>query len=119
MKVLIADDDRLVREMLADVLSELGHTVVAAANGNEAVELWRRERPDAVILDFLMPKLSGLDALEAMRSGGRHVPAVLLTAISDRSVRALKGADAPGAFLEKPFSKKSVEKALARALRSE
>ncbi len=118
MKVLIADDDRLVREMLADVLSDLGHTVVAAANGTEAVDLWRRERPDAVILDFLMPKLSGLDALEAMRAGGQRVPAVLITAISDRSVRTLAGADGPGAFLEKPFSKKTVEKALARALRS-
>jgi len=118
MKVLIADDDRLVREMLADLLSELGHAVVAAADGSEAVELWRKEQPDAVILDFLMPKLSGLDALEAMRSGGRRVPAVLLTAISDRSVRTLEGADAPGAFLEKPFSKRSVEKALARALRT-
>jgi len=118
MKVLIADDDRLVREMLADLLSELGHTVVAAANGSEAVDLWRRERPDAAILDFLMPKLSGLDALAAMRSGGQRVPAVLVTAISDRSVRALKGADAPGAFLEKPFTKRSVEKALARALRA-
>ncbi len=118
MKVLIADDDRLVREMLGDLLGELGHAVVAAKDGEEALELWERERPDAVILDFLMPRLSGLDALRRMRVGGRRVPAVLLTAISDRTVRAVEGADAPDAFLEKPFSKRKVEKALARALRS-
>ena len=118
MKVLIADDDQLIRTMLADVLVELGHTVVAAANGVEAVALARREEPDAVILDFLMPKLSGLDALREMRASGRRVPAVLLTALSDRSVRAAAGGDAPDAILEKPFRRRGVEKALAQALRS-
>ncbi len=118
MKVLIADDDRLIRAQLADLLEELGHTVVAASNGADAVALCGREQPDAVIIDFLMPKLSGLDALHAMREGGRRVPAVLLTAISDHTVREMEGADAPDAILGKPFTKKTVEKALARALRS-
>ena len=118
MKVLIADDDQLIRVMLTDILEELGHTVIAAANGAEAVELWRREQPDVAVLDFLMPKLSGVDALRAMRAGGKPVPAVMLTAISDRSVREVEGSDAPAAFLEKPFKKRSVEKALAKATRS-
>lgn len=118
MKVLIADDDRLIRAMLAGVLAELGHTVVEAANGADAVALAVRERPDAVILDFLMPRLSGLDALREMRSGGRRLPAVLLTALSDGSVRATFGADPPDAILEKPFKKRGVEKALAQALRA-
>jgi two-component system, response regulator PdtaR len=118
VKVLIADDDQLIRTMLAAVLAELGHTVVAAVNGAEAVELCERERPDAVIVDFLMPKLSGLEALRRMRAGGRPLPAVLLTAISDGSVRAVGGLDTPDAILEKPFRRKTVAKALAQALRS-
>ncbi len=118
MKVLIADDDQLIRAMLTDILVELGHTVVAATNGAEAVELWKREQPDVAVLDFLMPKLSGIDALRAMQESGKPVPAVLLTAISDRSVREVEGGDAPAAFLEKPFKKRSVEKALAKATRS-
>jgi two-component system, response regulator PdtaR len=118
VKVLIADDDRLIRAMLADALAELGHTVVEAANGAEAVALAAREQPDAVILDFLMPRLSGLDALREMRAGGRRLPAVLLTALSDGSVRAAFGADPPDAVLEKPFKKRGVEKALAQALRA-
>jgi len=118
VKVLIADDDQLIRAMLADVLAELGHSVVAAANGAEAVALARSEEPDAVILDFLMPKLSGLDALRQIRAGGRRLPAVLLTALSDGSVRAAPGGDAPDAILEKPFKKRGVEKALAQALRA-
>jgi CheY-like chemotaxis protein len=118
LKVLIADDDRLVRAMLSDLLAELGHAVVEAANGAEAVALAHREAPDLLILDFLMPKLSGLDALQALRAKGVRAPAVLLTAISDRSIRAVEGADAVDALLEKPVSRKTLERALARASRA-
>ena len=115
MKVLIADDDQTIRALLTDMLVELGHVVVPARDGAEAVELASSEHPDAVILDFLMPKLSGLDALKAMRERGLVMPAVLLTAISDASMRKLEGFDAPEAILEKPFKKRGIEKALARA----
>jgi len=118
LRILIADDDRLVRTLLADVLTGLGHEVVAAADGAEAVELSQREHPDAVVLDFLMPRLSGVDALARMRQGGRRVPAVLLTAISGPSVRDATGPDAPDVILEKPFDAKAVARALERALRA-
>lgn len=118
MKVLIADDDRLIRAMLREVLADLGHQVVEAENGEEAVLRAERERPDALIVDFLMPRLSGLDALKRLRERGQRLPAVLLTAISDSSVRAVSGDAAPDAILEKPFTKRGVERALARALRS-
>jgi len=116
VKILIADDDRLVRALLADVLAGLGHDVVSATDGTEAVELCLRERPDAVILDFLMPRLSGVDALSRMRRGGRRVPAVLLTAISGPSVRDATGPDAPDVILEKPFDAKGIARALRQAL---
>jgi CheY-like chemotaxis protein len=114
MKVLIADDDLLIRTMLGDLLQELGHHVMVASNGAEAVELCGRERPDAVFLDFLMPKLSGLDALRAIRANGCKALVVVLTAISDRNVRAMQGNDVPDAILEKPIRRKAVEKVLAR-----
>ncbi len=117
LKVLIADDDRLVRTMLGDLLAELGHAVVAATNGAEAVELCAREAPDLLILDFLMPKLSGLDALAALRGRGVRAPAVLLTAISDGSFRAVEGADAVDVLLEKPVTRRRLERAIARAAR--
>ncbi len=112
MKLLIADDDRLIRAMLSDILTDLGHRVVAAADGEEAVRLFEAERPDAVILDFLMPRLSGLDALQVMRRGGARVPAAILTAISDDSLRAADGGDAPDVYLEKPFRRRTLERAL-------
>jgi two-component system, response regulator PdtaR len=118
VKVLIADDDRLVRTMVSDLLGALGHTVVAAENGAEAVTLATRERPDLLILDLLMPRLSGLDALHAMRAAGVTAPAVLLSAISDGSLRGIEGGDAIDVLLEKPVTRRTLEKALARAARS-
>jgi len=118
-KVLIADDDRTVRALLAGMLLDMGHQVVEAENGVEAVELCARETPDIVILDFLMPKLSGIDALKAMRQRGLTMPALLLTAISDSSLRAMEGFEAPDAILGKPFKRRTIEKALARALHRE
>jgi CheY-like chemotaxis protein len=118
LKVLIADDDRLVRAMLTDLLAELGHAVIEAVNGADAVALARREAPDLLILDFLMPKLSGLDALHALRAGGVRAPAVLLSAISDRSLRAMEGAEAVDVLLEKPVTRRSLERALSRATRT-
>jgi CheY-like chemotaxis protein len=118
MKVLIADDDRTIRALLTDMLVDLGHVVVAASNGAEAVEMAARENPHVVILDFLMPKLSGLDALKAMRERGLAMPAVLLTAISDTSMREVEGVEAPDSVLEKPFKKRTIERALARAMES-
>ncbi len=119
MNVLIADDDQTIRLLLTDMLVDLGHSVVAAANGAEAVEVAAAKQPDVVILDFLMPKLSGLDALKAMRQRGLAMPAVLLSAISDSSMRELEGFEAPDAILEKPFKKRTIEEALARATRKE
>jgi CheY-like chemotaxis protein len=118
LKVLIADDDRLVRTMVSDLLLELGHSVIEAANGAEAVALADREAPDLLILDFLMPRLSGLDALHRLREKGVRVPAVLLTAISDRSFRTLDGAEAVDVLLEKPVTRRSLARALARATRA-
>jgi FixJ family two-component response regulator len=64
-----------------------------------------------------MPKLSGLDALKAMRERGLGMPAVLLTAISDSTLRELEDFQAPAAVLEKPFRRRDIERALERAVR--
>jgi CheY-like chemotaxis protein len=103
--------------MVADLLAELGHAVVSASNGAEAVELCEREAPDLLVLDFLMPRLSGLDALAALRRRGVRAPAVLLSAISDSSLRAVDGAEAADVVLEKPVTRRALERAIARAAR--
>ena len=119
MKIVIADDDRTIRALLGDVLADMGHAVLAAENGADAVELCLREKPDVAIFDFLMPKLSGLDAMKTLRQRGSTCPAVLLTAISDSSIREVEGAERPDAILEKPFKRRTIERALERATRRE
>jgi CheY-like chemotaxis protein len=114
VKILIADDDRLTRAMLSDVLTELGHAVVQAENGAEAVVLCAGEIPDLLILDFLMPKLSGLDALLEIRRS-RPVPAIMLTAINEGSLRGLDGVEQVQVLLQKPFTKRTLERAIASA----
>jgi len=115
VKVLIADDDSLVRAMLEDLLVELGHVVHSAGDGAEAVTLCDRERPDLLILDFLMPRLSGLDALRDIRR--RHaIPALLLTAINQGSLRGVEGVEQVQGTLEKPFTLKSIERAIGRIM---
>lgn len=119
MKVLIADDDQTIRALLSDMLADLGHSVMTARDGTEAVDIAGRENPDVIILDFLMPRLSGLDALKAMRERGLAIPSILLTAISDSSIRELDAPEKPDAILEKPFKKRAIERALLKATHQE
>jgi CheY-like chemotaxis protein len=111
-KALIADDDALIRAMLATELRTLGFSVVEAQNGEEALELFAKERPDVLFLDLLMPKLNGLDALKKLRGDGSpHVPAVLVTALTRDTVKQFEADGVkPDAYLEKPFRLKAVAK---------
>ncbi len=118
-RILLVEDDRFLRRACEASLRQRGYTVTTAGDGEEGLRLARTERPDLVLLDMLMPKLSGLDALRAMRERGLAMPAVLLSAISDSSMRELEGIEAPDAILEKPFKKRTIEEALAKATRKE
>jgi len=67
MRALIADDEPLICDLLARFLGRRGYTVVTAADGEEALERMRRERPDLLLLDLALPKLDGLEVLEQIR----------------------------------------------------
>jgi len=78
--VLLADDNADFAESLADLLTEDGYSVVIARDGDEAVRLFGESRADVVLLDVTMPRMSGIDALDRIRSVSPSVPAILLTA---------------------------------------
>ena len=124
-KILIVDDDPSVREILSTQLSRLSFQTAAAADGKEAVKLFKSERPDIVLMDMLMPVLDGLAACQQMRAlekqekSGTRVPILFLTARGtrhDQISSALCGGDD---FITKPISlqelRERVEAALARA----
>jgi len=107
VKVLIADDDADLRELIAFSLSQAGYLVIKAGDGRAAVRRFEEEAPDLVVLDVNMPGLSGFQACEAIRRSSR-VPVMMLTVRGEEEdlVRALGlGADD---YLTKPFSPRTL-----------
>jgi response regulator NasT len=103
MKVLIADDDPIIRLDLKQMLENLGYEVVAEAdNGKAAVELARELTPEACILDVKMPVQDGIDAAQEIASEGL-APAILLTAYSDTELVQRAKEAGVFAYLVKPF----------------
>ena len=107
MKVLVADDDAELRELIAFTLAQAGYLVIKASDGSAAVRLFSAESPDLVVLDINMPALSGFQVCEAIRARSR-VPVMMLTVRGEEEdlVRALGlGADD---YLTKPFSPRTL-----------
>ncbi|HUG56359.1 MAG TPA: response regulator transcription factor [Candidatus Limnocylindrales bacterium] len=108
MKLLVVDDDRDLVELLDYALRREGHEVVRAYEGEAAIELVGRERPDLIVLDLNLPKLPGFVVLERIRHVDEHVAIILLTARQDESdiLRGLQlGADD---YITKPFRPKEL-----------
>ena len=85
LRVLIADDESIIRMGLRAILSELGHTVYSAADGVEAVTLAYREQPDIALLDVRMPFRDGLDAAAEIVKN-RPIPILILTAYNESTL---------------------------------
>jgi DNA-binding response OmpR family regulator len=104
--VLVCDDKEALRALVRAALESSGCEIVEACDGNEALELARSLDPDLIVLDLMMPGLSGLQVLDALRSEQRfaNTPVIVLSAraqVADRE--AVAGAGATG-FMAKPFS---------------
>jgi two-component system response regulator MprA len=102
-RVLVADDDRAIRESLARALELEGYPVVAVPDGASALEAIAADRPDVLILDVMMPGIDGLTVCRVLRAQGDQTPILMLTARTETSDR-VAGLDA-GAddYLPKPF----------------
>jgi adenylate cyclase len=104
--ILIVDDDVVSRELLRRLLEQDGHIVRAAANGREALELFKEEASDVVLLDIVMPELDGISVLEELKAtpGAEHVPVIMISGVDETEsvVRCIEiGADD---YLPKPFN---------------
>jgi two-component system, response regulator PdtaR len=104
LKVLIVDDEPLVRLSLKRALEKCGHEVADAADGQAGFEVWRKFSPDLTYLDVLMPRINGPDLLKALRSAGAVTGKVILMSAftGDYNLERAKsvGADL---FITKPF----------------
>ena len=104
LRVVVAEDEALIRLDLVEMLTEAGYDVVGqAGDGEAAIELTEREKPDLVVMDVKMPKLDGISAAERIAKQ-RIAPVVILTAFSQRDlVERARDAGAM-AYLTKPFT---------------
>jgi two-component system response regulator MprA len=109
--VLLADDDARLRQFLELELGEEGYAVRSCGDGISALTQIRQEAPDLLVLDWMLPDLSGVEVCQRLRSTGVHLPVLMLTgrdAVKDRVEALDAGADD---YLVKPFS---IEELLAR-----
>lgn len=117
-KILIADDDSEMLEILSAMLEEEGYAVVRAENGQEAVELARKELPALVMLDIHMPKMDGLTACKEIKSDQvtKGLPVVMLTV--EGSINEIQQAISYGAktYITKPSSKAEILKVVKSIL---
>lgn len=105
--VLVVDDDPFIRKLIATTLEDVaGFVLFEAADGAEAIEVARRERPELVFLDVDMPVLDGIDACRQLRSieSTSHATIVMLTAAHGDSVERRSEEAGADLFLTKPFS---------------
>jgi two-component system, OmpR family, alkaline phosphatase synthesis response regulator PhoP len=118
MKILIAEDSATVRRLVAAWLIAEGYDVIEAADGEEAVTLARRESPDLLVLDKVMPKFDGFEVVRALREDPqtRAMPIVMLT--ERTSEDDVLGGLSLGVeeYIPKPFSPHELSARVSRAL---
>ena len=115
-KIMVVDDAAFMRMKCAKLLKENGYEVVEAGNGSEAIELYKSESPDAVLLDITMPDMDGLTALKHLRQLDSNARVAMVTAMGQQTivVDALKSGAKD--FVVKPFAAERVLAAVKKIL---
>jgi two-component system response regulator AtoC len=113
-KILVVDDEAIVRESLHDWLSDAGYQVFTAENGPQAVEIIETEEPGIVIADLVMPGMDGIELMKRARERLPHIQVIIITAYG--SIPTAIAAIKEGAYdyIEKPFCPERVESVLER-----
>lgn len=104
MKILVVEDDTVLRKSIVQGLEEAGHECDAARDGNQALQAARERSPDLILLDVMLPGRSGMDVLADLRAEGHMTPVIMLTAlgsVTDRVSGLRTGADD---YMVKPFA---------------
>jgi len=102
-RVLVVDDERQIRELLADFLATEGYEVILASNGEEAMELVKQEDAQVILLDLKMPGINGIEVCKRLRANEKTglIPVIMMTALSDCKTEAVEAR--VDDFVDKPF----------------
>lgn len=117
-RILVAEDERDIRELIAFTLSFAGHEIIQAANGEEALRLCKNDVPDLVMTDVRMPKMTGYEVCRAIKDdpATQHIPVVILSAKGqDEEIEQGKSAGADD-YILKPFAPDELAQRIAAIL---
>jgi two-component system, OmpR family, response regulator len=110
-RVLVVEDDETMASVLSAYLTRAGYEAVSASDGTEALTVWSRVKPDVVILDIMLPTISGLEVLRRRRALGDDVAVVMLSARGEEEDRLVGFETGADDYVVKPFS---LEELIAR-----
>lgn len=111
-KVLVIDDDSRIREVLRDVVVDQGYQVVAAENGERAIEEMEKQHFDLVFLDLVLPGLSGVDVLDKLKAKDEKATVAIITGYGDDAIALEAMAMGPLLLIRKPFRVEDVVRVL-------
>ena len=103
INILIVEDEKEIREGVSEYLSEVGYNVISAEDGMQAIELFKNNKIDLVILDIMLPKANGFVVLNKIRQES-NVPVIMLTAMSDDYTQIMSFDEKADDYITKPFS---------------
>ncbi len=115
-RILVVDDEPNIREVVGLYLRRDGHTVISAADGEEALYLFRHSNPELVVLDLMLPKLNGFEVCRRMQSE-RRAPVIMLTAKGDEEERIIGLGVGADDYVVKPFSPRELAARVTAVLR--
>jgi two-component system phosphate regulon response regulator PhoB len=118
-KILLADDESNLRTLVHTTLEDSEYEILEATNGTEALEMAKKERPDLLVLDWMMPGLSGIEVAKLLRDDPdtADIPIIMLTARGQEKDREKVKALGAYAYLLKPFSPLQLLEKVRDALR--
>ena len=119
LRILLVDDEELIRSVLTEVLQAEGYEIVTASDGEAALELLRREPFDLVITDLVMPGVSGSEVLEVAKRADPSRPVVVMTGFPSSSTVAELTTMGMDEFITKPFDIEMVKRLAARLTEAE
>lgn len=105
VNILTIDDSKMVRIMIGRAFKDLDCRLLEATNGQEGLEIARRDRPDLILLDYTMPVMDGLDTMTAIQADAelRSIPVIMLTAEGSKDIRLRLAQLGVRDYLVKPF----------------
>jgi two-component system chemotaxis response regulator CheY len=114
--ILLVDDSKLSRSLSAAAMEDIGHTVIEAADGQEAIGLFERHHPDCIVSDLLMPIMDGYAFVEQIREIDPLVPIVVLTADIQKTSRSMCARLGVSGFVNKPVQAEVLQARVREAI---